>query len=116
MTSSRTLPVLMLSSAYLSYQHDDPTIQARWKHHVAVMLSLMPASAWEIALIFPINDKVAEMGQELTKLKKDDFADGRDAKVEELFTRWQTFHVFRIVAPMVATALLAGSALNVLPF
>ena len=114
--TSRALPVLMLSLIYLSYHSAEPDIQARWKHYIAAIVVLVPTGPWEITLIFPINDKVAAMGEELAKMKMDSFGDQRDREVEEMFSKWSQWHIGRIVAPMVATGFFAGSAAGVLPF
>ena len=114
--TSRVLPVLLVSLTYLSYHHIDPVLQARWKHCLAAILCLVPIDPWERNLIFPTNDKLAAMGEDLAKMKKEKFGDERDAEVDVLFTKWCRWHVGRIVSPMVATAILAGSTAGVLPF
>ena len=80
---------------------------AVWSPYVLTIAVLLPTSPWEIYLIFPTNDKVTEMQKQLEKMGKENFGDRRDGEMGELISIWQKWHVGRVIAPLIATAIMA---------
>lgn len=126
-TSSRLLPVTLLSLAGATYVHhhnhlDDhqqwqrgeQVLAQEWTHYVAATLVLLVIAPWEIYLIFPINDRIAEYGKKLNAERQECFGDARDGEVRQLLADWQFWHVGRIVCPMAAALILAASGAGVL--
>ena len=117
MPTSRTRPVLILTLAYLFYaqasaQLKEPSFSntvAAWSPYALAIAVMVPTAPWEIYLIFPTNDRVAEMQKQLERMGKENYGDERDDEIGELISVWQKWHVGRVVAPLVATAIMAGA-------
>lgn len=71
---------------------------------------LAPLSPYEIFVIFPVNDRIAEMGEQLQV----DGGRGDDEKAKKelksLLARWQTRHLVRVGIPLL-TGLVGFSSL-----
>ena len=83
-----------------------------WSPYILAIATLVATGPWEIYLIFPTNDKIAAMQTELEKMGKENFGDKRDEEIAELLSDWQKWHVGRVVMPLVATAIIAGTGVN----
>jgi len=97
--SSRTLGALFASLAVLFYCHPDPMIASRWRDYAMAMGALVSTAPYEIYAVFPTNDKIGNMGQDLKITQAADFGDKRDKEVDELLKKWRKRHIGRIVAP-----------------
>lgn len=113
--TSRMMPVLILTLAYLSHaqasaQLNDTSLSntvAAWSPYVLAIAIVMLTAPWEIYLIFPTNDKVADMQKQLEKMGEENFGDKRDEEMGKLISNWQKWHVGRVIAPLTATAIMA---------
>ncbi|KXJ85440.1 hypothetical protein Micbo1qcDRAFT_169436 [Microdochium bolleyi] len=117
-TSSRLIPVALLSLAGATYHHQQqpgPPLVQHWTHYLAATLVLLITAPWEVYLIFPTNDKITGYGRALDKERQGRFGDKRDDEVQRLLTEWQFWHVGRIAFPMIATLILAASGAGLLP-
>ncbi len=118
--TSRAMPVVMLVMAYLSHVEASKDLKelslsytmAAWLPYALAVAVLAPTGPWEIYLIFPTNDKIAEMKKELEKRGKENFGDERDNQIGELLSIWQKWHVGRVVAPLLATMIMAGAGVD----
>lgn len=63
------------------------------------MACLVPAIPWEIFAIFPINDRMEELGKGFDDPKSGDDGTGNNEEVNRLLVKWQGRHFWRIVAP-----------------
>ena len=110
----------MLTMGYVSHSLASRDLKASsfsdtmnaWLPYALAIGVLVPIGPWEMLLIFPTNDKIAEMTRGLERAGKEDFGDERDEEVERLLGSWASWHVGRIVAPLVATGIMAGSAVD----
>lgn len=142
-TSSRMLPVVMIGLAAATYRYNgsvssssssnavDATqagvirsapereLTQHWTPYVLALLPLVLLGPWEAYLIFPSNDRIAEIGRELER--SDDKAvdgeidvDARADEIQRLLESWQFWHVGRIVGPYIAVGVLAASGAGLL--
>lgn len=143
-TSSRMLPVVIIGLAAATYRYNGSITSSssssnavdatqagaiklaseleliqNWTHYVLALLPLVLLGPWEAYLIFPSNDRIAEIGRELER--SDDKAvggeidvDARADEIQRLFESWQFWHVGRIVGPYIAVGVLAASGAGML--
>lgn len=103
--SSRALAVGLASLTYLISQHPNPATAARWKVWAAAMAILATTGPYEIYAVFPINDKIEEIGSKLEKKREDNMDAKGEEELDGLLRKWRQRHVGRIVMPMSAALL-----------
>jgi hypothetical protein len=96
--SSRLLGVSLLLTTILTSRLSDPVEAGKWKTW-AVLLGMLGAIApYEIYLIFPINDRVEEIGKEMEKRI------GREVEqrleLQGLLKKWQSKNFVRVGVPV----------------
>jgi hypothetical protein len=111
-SSGRILAATLLTTTLLLRNHPSPAIARQWKIYALSLAILAPAAPWEEFLIFPTNDRIEAMGEELRNERREslDPSDPRARKLNDALDSWQRWHVGRIVFPFVA-ALTTGYAL-----
>ncbi|KAF2759871.1 hypothetical protein EJ05DRAFT_312374 [Pseudovirgaria hyperparasitica] len=82
---------------YLVSQHPNPAIAAKWRIWAAALGIVAFAWPFERIAIFPVNDRVGEIGEEV---KKGD--EGRVGEVDGLLKEWGVKNVFRAALPLSA--------------
>ncbi|KAG8630877.1 hypothetical protein KVT40_000017 [Elsinoe batatas] len=103
--ASRVLGASLASLAVLSYTQPDPIQSAKWSYWAAALACVLPVAPYEIILIFPINDEILEMRNEMDDRRSKGLAndDGkRDKYIREQIYKWRRRHVGRIVMPFAA--------------
>jgi hypothetical protein len=95
--SSRALGASLLLATILTSRLSDPVEAEKWKSWAALFLTLITVAPYEIYLIFPINDRVEEIGQELEKGTTRDKKAKRELK--ELLGKWQFRNFGRVLLP-----------------
>ena len=109
-SAGRLLGLLTAIITGLFYTHPDPVVAQQWRTYAAVLAMLAPLAPYEEYTIFPINNRIKRMGEQLAKEGKEMFRDARDGELTELLGSWQAWHTGRAVAPFVA-ACVAGWAM-----
>ncbi|EMC93815.1 hypothetical protein BAUCODRAFT_44548, partial [Baudoinia panamericana UAMH 10762] len=74
--------------------------EAVWTYYAAAFVFMIAVAPWEIAMIFPINDKAAAFND---RLKKDGASALNDAEVKEqkeLVNQWSRMHAVRFGLPI----------------
>lgn len=108
---SRIFGVLTLAIIALLYTHSDPTLAAQTKLYVVVLAILVPLGPYEEKLIFPTNDRILAMGEEIGKegmgdgTGDDEASRKRKQELSDLLSSWQAWHTGRVVAPFVAACI-----------
>ena len=82
-----------------------------WLPYILSLAVLVPVGPWEVYLIFPTNDKILAMKEELEKSGKEGFGGDRDKELDELLVVWGRWHWGRVVIPLVATGVMAWGVL-----
>ncbi|PSK36176.1 hypothetical protein B9Z65_5991 [Elsinoe australis] len=77
---SKILPVLIFLLAITTYMETNHFLKWRWINYLAAMITMAPIGPWETVTVFPINDKMTEMGNALEQSKRTMFGDERDAE------------------------------------
>lgn len=87
----------LLAISFATSRLSDPVQADQWKAWLSLFAFLVPVAVWETVLIFPINDRVEEIGAELEKGREED-----DAKKElqGLLKKWQTRNFARVAWPV----------------
>ena len=100
-----------LGLAVLTYsmsKHPDPTVAIRWRYYassLAVLLSFVP---FEVIVIFPLNDRVGEIGVKLREKGEKDADDKTQAQLVTLLKKWQARNLLRAMIGL-ASALICLS-------
>ncbi|KAH3972075.1 hypothetical protein HBH64_119910 [Parastagonospora nodorum] len=97
--SSRLLGGSFLITTILTSQLPRTSDAEIWKTWAVLFCALFTIAPYEIYLIFPINDRVKEIGQEMEK------GMGRDAEqkkeLQELLLKWQFRNFGRVLTPAI---------------
>jgi hypothetical protein len=98
MPSSRVLGASLLLTTVLTSRLSDPVEAENWKTWAALFLTLITVAPYEIYFIFPINDRVEEISDELEKGAKQE----EDVKRElhKLLGKWQFKNFGRVALPV----------------
>lgn len=80
----------------------------KWKSWAVLFFVLITIAPYEIYLIFPINDRVEEIGEELEKGTKSEEEVKRELKV--LLEKWQFRNFGRVAVPALVGV---GGMLNI---
>lgn len=113
--SSQLLGATLLGTTYLLYSHPDAAVARLWKYYAVAAGILIPAAPWEQFLIFPTNDRILAMGEDLRSEGKEGVHEeqgGRKEELNELLTSWQRWHVGRVVLPLAAAVVTAMALLE----
>ena len=89
----------LIATVFLTRWLDDPAQAEQWKTWALALVILVPVALYEIYCIFPINDRVKEIGEDIKK-----HGDENRFKKElgELFAEWQFRNYVRVGLPLVA--------------
>ncbi|KAK1067297.1 hypothetical protein LTR74_006501 [Friedmanniomyces endolithicus] len=82
-----------------------------WGHYLLCFVLLVPIAVWEVYMIFPINDRVAEMDQQMLKGGSGALNAEQERELGRLLDRWTKMHTVRFVLPGLA-ALVSAIALS----
>jgi hypothetical protein len=97
--SSRILGGLLNLTAILTSQLSNPREAKKWKTWAILFCVLIIIAPYEIYLIFPINDRVEEIGQEMAKGMGGEVYQMKE--LQKLLRMWQLRNIGRVVAPAV---------------
>ncbi|KAF2223756.1 hypothetical protein BDZ85DRAFT_281666 [Elsinoe ampelina] len=106
--TSRILGASLASLAVLSYTHPDPIQSAKWSYWAVALACVLPIAPYEVSLIFPINDEILEMRNEMDDRRSAGLANDDkkcDKYIREQIYKWRRRHVGRIVMPFAAFCL-----------
>jgi hypothetical protein len=101
---SRIQAVPHLLLIYLFYQHPDPAISSRWKYFAAAIFVGVQSAWYEVVTIFPTNDKLLKLEEEVKKMNQEQDRKMR-GEVVGLLEKWRRWHIGRIVLPTVSFGL-----------
>lgn len=104
--------VAMGALAFLCSRSGNANIAARTRPYVAAMVIAALVSPYEITTIFPTNDRMFEIDDQLKREGKDNFGDERDQEIDSLLKQWQWWHTGRIVLPLASAIILTMSSLS----
>ena len=106
---SRTLPIVLAALCYIIYARlSGWTFQDRQCLLYTMALSLLlPIGVIEINLIFPVNDRVAELGETLDGDASTENDAAVDKELTALFDKWQLRNWARAGPALSASVLLA---------
>ncbi|KAF2832487.1 hypothetical protein CC86DRAFT_279941 [Ophiobolus disseminans] len=96
--SSRALGAFLLLTTILTSRLPDPAEAEKWRNWAVLFCTLITIAPYEIYLIFPINDRVAEIGEELEKGAKEEGEVKKELK--ELLAKWQFRNFGRVAMPV----------------
>ena len=97
--SSRILMFSLITTVFLTLRLPDPAQAEQWKTWALAVGIMVPVAPYEVYCIFPINDRVKEIGQDIEK-RRDENRFKRE--LGELFTKWQFRNCVRVGLPLVA--------------
>lgn len=110
--ASRVLAVSIMTLLYLAYVTPSSGWGFKCTVYAIALVMLVPVAPYEIYLIFPINDRVAELGTKMEKEGTDD-NEAIDKELIMLLRKWR-FRNWGRAGPCLATGILlafAGSPL-----
>lgn len=107
--SSRTLGASLISTTILTSRLSDPVEAEKWKSWAGLFLTLITVAPYEIYLIFPINDRVEEIEEQLENGTKQDEQVKKELK--ELLAKWQFRNFGRVALPVLVGV---GGMLNMI--
>lgn len=93
---SKIMATALAALAFLTSRHPNPDIARRWKYYGLAFACLASTGPYEDYFIFPINDKMAELGKKLEPTMNN-FEGQKDAEVDLLLDKWTKRHVGRIM-------------------
>ena len=110
--ASRILPLCLATLLYLSWGKNWQCIL-----HALAVAALVPIAPYENYFIFPVNDRVVELGRCMKKLERDDGEEngkeaelvGIDRELRVLLVKWQYMNLGR-AGPSLVAAVLVGIA------
>ncbi|KAK0294908.1 hypothetical protein LTS00_006374 [Friedmanniomyces endolithicus] len=82
-----------------------------WGHYLLCFVLLVPIAVWEIYMIFPINDRIADMDQQMMKGGSEALNAEQGRELGRLLDRWTKMHTVRFVLPGLA-AIVSASAMS----
>lgn len=100
--ASRILAVLLCTTTILTSQLASPFEAQKWRIWALYMCSFATIAPYEIYLIFPINDRVAEIGRVLGKYEQDneEVVEMHGKELHELLKKWQARNFGRVIMPV----------------
>ena len=101
--SSRVMSISLASTAYLLSQSPNPEVAAKWRYWAIVLVILVPIAPYEMLAIFPINQKIAEIGERVEKDGSDRLSEAETEEVKGLIRKWQKRHIGRMLLPFAAS-------------
>lgn len=96
--SSRILGALLLATTILTASLPDAEDAEKWKSWAVALAVLVPVAAYEVYCIFPINDRVKEIGESIVGAG----GKGVERELEGLFGKWKGRNWGRVGMPLVA--------------
>ncbi|KAF3007597.1 hypothetical protein E8E13_007763 [Curvularia kusanoi] len=97
--SSRLLAFLLLTTVFLTSRLPRPEDAEQWKTWALALVVLIPVAPYEVYWIFPINDRVKEIGSAVSGEGDEKEAKG---ELQVLFRRWQKLNFGRVGLPLAA--------------
>ncbi|KAH6621975.1 hypothetical protein C7974DRAFT_214216 [Boeremia exigua] len=97
--SSRILGISLLTTALLTSYLPDPAQAEQWKTWAVALAILAPVAPYEVYCIFPINDRVSEIREEVERGANEEKA---KKELKALFSKWQFRNYGRVGIPLVA--------------
>ncbi|KAJ4991592.1 hypothetical protein SVAN01_02973 [Stagonosporopsis vannaccii] len=97
--ASRTLALLLLLTTALTARLPLPLHAEAWKTWAVALAILVPVAPYEVYWIFPINDRVKEIGKEVEEGRDGERA-GRELR--GLFELWRLRNYGRVGIPLLA--------------
>ena len=95
--SSRALGASLLLTTILTSRLPDSAEAEKWKNWAGLFCTLITVAPYEIYFIFPINDRVEEIGEELEKGVKVEEEVKKELK--DLLAKWQFRNFGRVALP-----------------
>lgn len=95
--SSRMLGASLLLTTYLTSRLPKPAQAAKWRAWAACFGTLITVAPYEIYYIFPINDRVEEIGEEIESGARNEEEQKRE--LQELLGKWQFRNFGRVGLP-----------------
>lgn len=107
-TGTRAWAASMAVLTCLLYFHRDEALSERWSYFAAALFTGAQAGWYEIVYVFPTNDRLLEMEDDL--LKSDDAEADQKIRGEvlRLLEKWRYRHIPRILLPLGAVALIVA--------
>jgi hypothetical protein len=97
MPSSQILGASLILTTLLTSQLSEPVEAEKWKTWAALSGTLITIAPYEIYLIFPINDRVKEIGQEMERETSKEVE--QRIELHELLKKWQFRNFGRVGTP-----------------
>jgi hypothetical protein len=107
---SRTITISLAALTYTLHQNTDRSTALRWKYWFTSFAILAQLAWYEIVKIFPINDRIAEIGNVLEQAGEDEGDKEKRMELIELLRKWQRRNLVRAFGPLIA-ALIGLSSL-----
>ena len=82
-----------------------------WGYYLLCFALLVPIAVWEIYMIFPINDRIADIDQQMMKGGSEALKAEQERELGRLLDRWTKMHTVRFVLPGLA-AIASASAMS----
>ncbi|KAK3117987.1 hypothetical protein LTR53_000139 [Teratosphaeriaceae sp. CCFEE 6253] len=101
--SSRILGASAVALTAWSYAADN----GGWAYELLCFGLLIPIAVWEVYMIFPINDRVAELDKKMQGGGGGALSKAEVAELTDLLNEWSTMHTVRWVLPGVAAVVSA---------
>ncbi|MCJ1293161.1 hypothetical protein MMC34_004714 [Xylographa carneopallida] len=101
--TSRLLALGLFSLTWLIARHPDPAISMAWRYYAICGVLLVLVAPWETFMVFPINDRIKEMGAQLEKAGNAEGNPATKAELERLLRKWRDMHGGRIALLVLAT-------------
>ncbi|KAK3658019.1 hypothetical protein LTR56_000773 [Elasticomyces elasticus] len=101
--TSRLLGASTVMLTAWSYAQDN----GLWRYYLLCFGLLAPIAPWEMYMIFPINDRVAEMDRRMEQDGSNVLSAAEKNELGGLLSRWAKVHSFRFVMPALAAVVSA---------
>ena len=95
--SSRALGASLLLTTILTSRLSDPAEAEKWKNWAGLFCTLITVAPYEIYFIFPMNDRVEEIGEELEKGVR--MEEDVKKELQDLLAKWQFRNFGRVALP-----------------
>jgi hypothetical protein len=108
--TSKLFGAMIGATALLTSQHPEEEVATKWKFYVATAFVILQVTWYEAKFIFPINDEIAALENDVETRKDKLLLDTEQKHLVSLLYSWKRFHVVRMLLP-VAAASISVSAL-----
>lgn len=91
--------------AYSVSKHPDPIVAIRWRSYAFSLAVLLSFAPFEVFVIFPLNDRIGEIGVQLREKGGKDADEQTQAQLFTLLKKWQARNLIRAML-VLASALI----------